>query len=322
MAIIQEHEPSLELLRMREISNRKELTEEEKWKLYQLESGYEGEIKFDKYYENCPKSWLVSNNMWFDHENNSFQVDSTLSTPSTLYNFNIKNFDGEYELINGKFYKNGKELKYNPLVQMERSDSLYRHMVKHKLKSQIPVISKIMFVNPEFTLFGLEKNHPTIYLPSQIKHFFETIKNKELNKGNGTTKPTPQQINLVNQLISIQLAESPFADNIDCDINGLKKGILCINCNTFLHPPRRGKKTITCHHCGRSEEVNDAILRNVQIYRLLFPNKPITLKAILDWCNIIDCKRRVIRVLNKNFQRVGFSTGAYYVDKIKVSKIG
>ncbi|MCD8510089.1 MAG: NERD domain-containing protein [Bacillus sp. (in: Bacteria)] len=317
MTIVQERRPSSDLLRMRELNIRKELNNEEQWQLYQLESGYEGELQFDKNFHSCPKSWLVLNNIWFDHGNNNFEIDSLLSTPSTLYNFNVKNFKDEYELIDNKFYKHGNETKTNPLVQIERSDSLLRHLVKQKLKLPFPVVSKITFVNPEFTLFGIQKNHPSICLPSQIKKFFEDIKNKEAN--NTTTKPTPQQINLVNQLISIQLKESPFVDKSDCDFASLKKGIPCKKCNTFLHPPHRVKKTITCHHCGEHEEVKHAILRNIEKYRLLFPNRPITLRDIIKWCDIIDCEKRVARVLNAYFQRVGFSTATYYVEKITVS---
>ncbi|MDQ0253049.1 hypothetical protein J2S74_000421 [Evansella vedderi] len=120
MTIIKPRSPSLELRVMSSLSLRMEFSKEEKERLYAIRKGYEGEVQFDKFYENCPSNWLVLNDLWLKNSNATFQIDSLLLTPQANYVFDIKNNEGEYELNDGRFYKNGSETRNNPLTQLQR----------------------------------------------------------------------------------------------------------------------------------------------------------------------------------------------------------
>ncbi|MBU9714585.1 nuclease-related domain-containing protein [Evansella tamaricis] len=334
----------MEYLIMESLSNRMKFSKSEEEQYFAIKKGYEGEVLFDSYYENCPENWLILNDLWLKSNNSIFQIDSLLITSTAHYIFEVKNLTYEYLLKNNRFYRNGNELKHNPLTQLERCDSLYRHLLK-QLGYNVPVISNLAFVNPDFTLFGTTEDHP-ILLPTQIKLFFEKLKRKEWNASGSTPstrkttargivttlvpdigsgsgaeqmKPTQTQIKLAKHLLSILIDKPPLSNIPSYDFETLEKGLLCLNCRTFLAGPSKYKEHIVCHHCGHVENTRKCILNAIKEYQLLFPNEKLKTDRIFKWCKVIICQRKIRRVLLEHYFKEGNTNTSFYSDFLKVA---
>ncbi|MBU9723385.1 MULTISPECIES: nuclease-related domain-containing protein [Bacillaceae] len=288
-------------------------TKELEQRLYAINSGYEGEVKFDTFYENCPDNWVILNDIWLKIDNFTFQIDSLLITTGTNYLFDVKNFLNEYEYRNGRFYRKDQETRSNPLKQLERCDTSYRYLLK-QLGLNFPVVSNLAFVNEKFTLFGATRDLPII-LPTQMEQFFQQLKTTEAKTSKRSEQPSQHQMHLANQILSLHVNQSPYKDLPDYSFEILEKGLVCGKCGTFFAPPGKLQRTLLCHKCGCEESVENAILRCIEEYRLLFPNDRITTKRIQEWCRVITCERRIRRSLNKYFQRIGHSTSSYFVER-------
>jgi hypothetical protein len=53
-------------------------------------------------------------------------------------------------------------------------------------------------------------------------------------------------------------------------------------------------------------------MRNVEEIKFLFPNIKITTNLIHEWCVIVELKRTIQRILEKNFKKVGVRQWTYY----------
>ncbi|NWN98509.1 hypothetical protein NST54_16470 [Caldifermentibacillus hisashii] len=60
------------------------------------------------------------------------------------------------------------------------------------------------------------------------------------------------------------------------------------------------------------EKIESAVLRSVDEFRLLFPERKITTKAVQEWCNIIENSGRVYKILKKNYKTLGKNRWIYF----------
>lgn len=116
---------------------------------------------------------------------------------------------------------------------------------------------------------------------------------------------------LAQQLISLHQTKNPFTQVPNYQYEQLKKAPYCKFCSSFLIYLQN--HLFVCGKCGGHETVEDAILRNVREFQLLFPERKITTTNIYDWCNIDLTKRTFCRVLKKNFQSFGKTSDSYYI---------
>jgi len=61
-----------------------------------------------------------------------------------------------------------------------------------------------------------------------------------------------------------------------------------------------------------TESLDKAVLRSVEEFKLLFPERKITTKEIYDWCLISGEMRRIKRILDKHYRLIGAHQWAYY----------
>ena len=52
--------------------------------------------------------------------------------------------------------------------------------------------------------------------------------------------------------------------------------------------------------------------KNIEDFRLLFPDEKVTTNRMLDWCGSGD-KDRIYRILRENYQPKGNAHGRYYI---------
>lgn len=116
---------SNELRMYRLLNSRKILLNEEATHLARLEKGYEGELLFDERVERLSKEWLVLNDMLFESNNTEFQIDSVIIAQKPILLFEIKNYEGDYYIVDDDwYYINGTQIQ-NPVSQLERKEVLF-----------------------------------------------------------------------------------------------------------------------------------------------------------------------------------------------------
>ena len=292
---------SIELLMLKFLNSRICLSPTEKQHYFTLKKGYEGEVLFDSLTETLQCECLILNDLLLKHNNTHFQIDSIIIMPTKIYVFEVKNFEGDYNYESDRLYKLPNTEVTNPLNQLNRCELLLRQLLQ-TLGFNIPIHASVVFINPEFTLYQLPLNKPFI-LPTQVNSYL-----KKLNKNASTLNK--KHIKLADTLISHHIEDSPFKQLPSYEYEQLQKGITCGSC-TSISVSIEGKLCV-CRECGNEEAVEAGVLRSVKEFKLLFPERKITTNAIHEWCKIVNSKKRIQRILNKNFTLLGVHQWAYY----------
>ncbi|WP_214779473.1 nuclease-related domain-containing protein [Bacillus sp. ISL-45] len=276
-------------------------TEKDKQRHYSLRKGYEGEVQYDAWMNGLEIENLTLNDLLLEMSGTTFQVDSSVITQNKLLLFEVKNYEGDYYYEDGRLkIINGEEIK-DPLLQLKRSTSLFRQLLS-SLGFHLEIESYVLFINPEFTLYQAPKNAPII-LPSQLNRFM-----KKLNKRQSTLNNLHKKV--ADKLLELHKVDDPYNRVPKYEYEQLKKGIVCWECHAFIEEPIG--RSFTCEHCGRKESVESAIMRNTDVFKILFPDKKITTTAIYDWCNHILSKKTIRRVLTKNLMLIRNNKLSYF----------
>ena len=217
---------SHELLIMRSLNTRMELTEKEKFHYLNLEKGYEGEVNFDLLAENLVEERFIINDLLLEVNHSYFQIDTLIISQGVIHLLDIKNYQGDCYLKSDKLYSVATEREYkNPVIQLQRSATLFRQLLQN-LKQNYLVDASVIFINPEFTLYQAPMDQPII-LPTQVNRFLRDI-NKTSSKLNEGHKK------LAQTLMSLHQSKNPFAILPNYNYDQLQKGVFCKNCKSFL----------------------------------------------------------------------------------------
>lgn len=300
--IMKPRSESEELKLLRCLNLRMDLSAKEANYYRNLEKGFEGEKKFDVRLENLSDHWLVLNDLLLESNNTLFQIDSSLISHKTVYLFEVKNYDGDFFIDNDRWYTiSGAEIK-NPLLQLERSESLFRRVLQN-LGFNFTIKSYLIFINPHFHLYQAPLNLPAIF-PAQLNRF---MKKMEME----SSKLNEKHSKLAEQLLSLHLNEYPYIRMPDYHYDQMKKGIACVSCHSFNNDLR--EKTLVCKECGCRENADTAVLRSVKEFKNLFPDKKITTTAVHEWCEVVKSKKSIRRILSKNFKPMARGRSSHYL---------
>lgn len=293
---------SKELQVLRSLHPRMELTEKEKNYYLSLEKGYEGELRFDHLAKDLQEERFIINDLLLQVNNSYFQIDSLLISQGIIHLLDIKNFEGEFYLEADNLFsvKTGREYK-NPVIQLNRAATLFRQLLRN-LKYNYLVEASVVYVNPEFTLYQAPMDQPFI-LPTQVNSFLRGLNTTPsvLNDGHQ---------NLAQKLLSLHQTKNPYTQLPEYEYDQLQKGVYCRNCKSFQVTV--GYAYIVCKNCGQKESYEQAILRNVKEFTLLFPERRITTVEIYEWCKVDISQKTIQRILKKNFTQVGKTSDTYY----------
>ncbi|WP_079510241.1 nuclease-related domain-containing protein [Mesobacillus jeotgali] len=288
MAFKERKEPII-LSKLRVLNRRLELSEEDKRYLLFLENGYQGELRFDVMTETLTSSCLILNELLLEVERTTFQIDTLIIFDGTIYLFEIKNNKGDY------LYKpdsltstTGVSIK-NPLDQINRSKLLFKKLL-HQLGYNFTIKASVVFVNPEFTLYHAHPDLPFIF-PTQIKRLLDNLNNQP-------GKVSTNHHKLATKLVSLHQIDSKYNKLPPFQYDELKKGITCCECDSFSVTATH--KFLECEDCRGKELIESAVLRTVEEYKLLFPDRAITTSSIQQWCMVIQNSKRIRRILSKN----------------------
>lgn len=301
--IIKERCEPIELEIMKYIKVRSTLSATEMKNYSVLLKGYEGEKEFDKWTENLSCDCFILNDLLLEYDHNVFQIDTLLITHETFYLINVKNYDGDYYYESAKWFTLSRSEIKDPLLQLKRSDYLLQQLIRSLGFPNYSTEALLVFINPHFHLYQAPMNLPIIY-PAQLERF----KNK-LNKQ--TAKLNDRHSKMAKLLISLHKTTSFYSQIPDYDYEQLNKGIVCSSCSSINLNLNKDK--VVCLKCGCVEPVELAVLRSVEEFKLLFPNKKITTQMIYEWCAVIKSRKTIRRILRTNFKHIGYGSSSYYV---------
>jgi hypothetical protein len=292
---------SIVLKTLRILNKRMKLTEDEQRYYLNQEKGFQGEVQFDGLTEKLQRKCYILNDLQLESNKSSFQLDSSLIFQGTYSLFEVKNFEGEY-VYDAEYFKtlSGRDIQ-NPLDQLKRSKLMLSNLL-HSLGCKLTIEAYVIFINPQFTLYQTPPDLPFI-LPTQLDRFMKKLDQKPSLLNNSHK-------NLADKLISLHQTESPYTQLPNYEYEQIKKGMTCSKCDSFS-VMIVGKK-LFCNKCGNEEMVTVAVMRNVEEFKLLFPERKITTNVIHEWCGVVDSRKRISRVLRKNLKITGLGQWAFY----------
>ncbi|RXJ03037.1 NERD domain-containing protein [Anaerobacillus alkaliphilus] len=305
--VIKERCESEELLLFRQLYLRMELSEKDKQHYFNLEKGYEGELAFDHMIDHQRSNCLILNDLLLEINNSLFQLDKVLIAPEKVYIYEVKNFEGDYYFESDRWFTLGKTEIKDPLLQLKRSDSSLRRLLK-QIGFNCTIDSHLIFVNPEFHLYNSPIHQPIIY-PTQInRHIYDFKLNSSLKLNNNHFK-------LAEKLLDLHISKNPYSLVPKYQYDDIKKGIVCPTCGSFYSGMKEAH-LLSCGKCGFKETVESGVLRSVGEFALLFPDVRITKNIVWDWCRIVSSKYIIQRILMDNFKVVGAGKALHYIKKI------
>jgi hypothetical protein len=269
-----------------------------------LEKGYKGETKFDEWLGGLSDNCLILNDILLEINNTHFQIDSILLCNGTCYLFEVKNYEGDYYVENDRWYSLSKNEIKNPLLQLQRSESLLRRFLQD-LGYNLSVESFVIFVNPNFTLYQSPLNKPIIF-PTQLTSFLN-----KLNRKISSSRLNGKHAKLAQQILVAHKHESPYSLLPDYSYDQLKKGVTCASCHSLL-TVFEGKSLIC--KCGCVEFVDTAVLRSVEEFKRLFPKQKLTVSTIYEWCGGFTSKKVIRKILARNYKLVKKARASFYIN--------
>ncbi|MFJ5758276.1 nuclease-related domain-containing protein [Neobacillus sp. NPDC093182] len=287
-----------ELVILRILDYRINLSEKEKLRLSNKEKGYAGELKFDSLIRDLDT--LVINDLLLEVGDTVFQIDTLIIFYGRIYLIDVKNYEGEFCYEDGLFKTIAGSEKKDPMLQLNRCHSELRQLL-HKYGYNYPIDAFLVFINPEFTLFQSSPN-PQIILPTQVNSFI-----KKLYKM--PSKLSDKHHKLADLLVSLHKTENPYVRLPKYDFDSLHKGLSCGICHSFSLSVSR---TILTCKCGFKERVEPAVMRSVNELQILIPEIKITNNLVHEWCDAVASKKTIRRILKENFKAIGNTKESYY----------
>ncbi|WP_409293056.1 nuclease-related domain-containing protein [Peribacillus sp. SCS-37] len=290
-----------ELSILKSLQSRTALAQEDMQLLLNLQKGHEGEMHLDSLLEQLDLDCLLLNDLRLMFTSTSFQIDSLIITSESIFLLEAKNYEGEYYYEAGKLYKHPRYEVANPLHQLHRTETLIRQLLK-KLGCTIPISSSVIFTHPEFTLFQAPTNTP-IVLPTSLNRFIVT-----LNKI--PSRLTEKHRQIAKQLTAMHIKDYPHKALPSYTFEEIRKGIQCAACKSFV--TISNTKEVICEACMYKETIRESVLRMTREITLLFPEKKITSVLVSEWCKEQLPIRKIQKILELNYKKVGLGRGTYY----------
>src|SRR5690606_33076988 len=300
------HSPPYELELLTYLQHRTNLSSTQKTQLYNLQKGYEGELRmFEVLKKQLSPNYLLLNNLLLSANNNEFQIDFLLIGKDTIYPLEVKNNNDDFHIQNDSWYvlSSGKEIR-NPLHQLKRSEILLGNFLQHS-NFHFSIEPYVIFNNPEFHLYNAPLDAPIIF-PTQVNRFIDKLNAVTFNLGQ-------HHSDLANHFISNKLNRSSNEKLPEYEYEELRKGIICTNCSSIFSPIPYRK--LICKTCGAIEDVDLALKRSIIEFVKLFPDKKITTSHIQHWCGDIISKKTIRRILARNMRMIKKGRHTYYVFK-------
>jgi len=276
------------------------LSKEQKKEYVNQVMGFEGEQQFDRHLEHVTYEYAAIHDLMLTNGGQLVQIDSLLLTNNKLYVYEIKHYSLDYTFTEDGLYAKSGFMVPNPLSQLQKNRIFLYNLIR-SLGYQLEVEAFVFYINTHSYLYELPREKPILFPHQLAKHL------SSLNKAEVPLKK--QHKRLMENLKALHISEYRSDYLHTYAYHDLKKGLRCVNCSslTYTHTVK-----IQLCTCGSKEAIKEAILRNIEEYRMLFPNEKLTTQLIHDWCGKIVDKQRIQRILREHFQSHGTNKNTYY----------
>lgn len=301
--VVKKRNKSNYLLTLEALDKRMVLSDEERIHLLNMQKGFEGEILFDSLLEEyLDGDALVLNDLLFTEKGSTFQVDALILTSGKILLFEVKNYEGNFKFNSHQFLTfSGKEI-VNPLNKLDETSIKMRQLL-NKWNINLQLDPVLIFVNSAFTLYNAPIDSPIIF-PTQIREHFSKMNRSALLL-------SEKHHYLADKIMKEHQNESAFQQKFpNYTYDSLKKGLWCIKCgspNVVIT-----QRTSFCKACGHRVSVEEIALRQVEDFKLLFPDSKVTTPIMYDWLGSTIPMARIQKILVKNYKICGVTYGSYY----------
>lgn len=233
----------LKLQQLHILKRRSILSESESKEYNKLQSGYLGELEFDKILDEYLKDLEVYHLKDYRFKVNTseeVQIDNLLISGDRICTFEVKNYN--FDLSYGSkswHFVNGEEFK-DLSMQVNRQRIALQQLLKkgsfHSAGNS--VLSHLAFVNPEQTIYNMP-NYENLIVPSNVKQRLS-----RLCKSNNY-----DQSSLFEFLESQRLAKSFYDVPVDLDFEQLRSGLYCYQCESTIELDKIHRNLYKCKNC-------------------------------------------------------------------------
>ena len=300
--IVKERDRALQLESLLALSKRGLLLNPQENYINQLVKGFKGECAFDVLMKELKCDCLILNDLLLKVNGHTFQIDTLMISSKGISIYEVKNFEGEFVFREDKLkiVSTNKEIT-NPVHQLNRTTMLFRQLMEDQ-RVDFPLKSYIVFVNEQFTLFETPIDQDFI-LPTMIARHL-----KRLNNERGAINISHTKFS--DTLKALHHRDTTFITLPEYSYAALKKESFCKECSTVLK--RVNGRMCECTKCGHKELAVDTILRQINEFRLLFPDYKLTTNGMYQWNGKLFSKKSIRLVLSKHFDLKGKSIASYY----------
>lgn len=228
--------------------------------LQKLELGHKGEIDFDTsvqpFVESNQLIHLKDLIFEYDEGKKEIQIDNLIIAHDKCFIFEVKKFQFNVNIDNRGLFCNehGKEM-VAMTTQVERQKEEVRKLL-HDVGYPMALYHYLVFINPDYTVYGLQKNH-NVLLSSNLKKFFETH-----------FRPNRQDYTYFEVAVNERKKTiSKYAEFYEINLDLLAKGVFCEKCESRMR--RASRRKYSCHICNTSISTLTAVQSLIQdIYYL------------------------------------------------------
>ncbi|ULG72924.1 nuclease-related domain-containing protein [Macrococcus brunensis] len=285
---IESHERSNYYCYLQSVEGRQMLDEVDQLNYRNYIKGFEGEKKFETMLSKCGgiKLWDVAL-----RTPALSQYDFLVIYNHTLFHFEVKNFSGQYRILNNQFVSDSDYVHHDVLSQLNRAHyNLTKFLVKHGI--DFKVVSKIIFINDGFTLIGGVEHQDIVTSSSveKIGHYFDDA-----------YIPDITEKKLGDLLVSKHEGKNIFERIYYYDFSKMKKGMRCPDCRKIGIEDHLKGRNLKCE-CGSI--LNKAKILKITIEEIMMLKRAgVSTREVVNWTGLN--KRVVRRCLVEHFHAEG-----------------
>lgn len=275
--LLKSREKSFELVQFEALRGRVVFSEEQERLYKYLTAGFTGESLCDQMAESMAGRVIQIRDLLLESGGRTCQVDSLLVVAGKVYLLEIKNWEGSFEIVDGRFVG----LSACPLAQLQRSKMIVEHLLR-RYGFRVEVEARLLFINPKISLYGLTRQEPAL-LRHQVEPYFGSV-------GEGSFWNQWDR-KIGEFLLQQHVPENRFANPVVYDPGTVQCGVMCAACRVRMRP--YDLLRLECPTCGTKELKRDCLGRTHAEMTVLFDEPVYPKYALYKWCDEVISRRMI-----------------------------
>lgn len=300
MLILTDRKVPFELMYMRGFCRRIEMSSKDARRLSVLESGYEGELHYDKVLEEIGhESLVVFRDIYVKAGDAVAQFDSIIIDDNSVTINEIKNYSGLYSYNDGQWFSGEFEVTEDAISQLKRAMGKLKK-IRYESKMNFDVSGKIIFpnLNLQFDCDD-ERARSMIIMRNQLMEYLRSFHSSGIS----------EQTKEIARVIYGKIIENPYFDKL-ADIADLRRGMYCTSCGGFNMDIQ--KYYVYCGRCGCRESKESHIIRAFSDFQALFRQEKMTRRKLQILLDDQVGERMLQRMLKKYCDSRSTGAATYY----------